>query len=88
MSLSFIAFLVFVVATFPQLYQTIQTRETRDLNGLNLLLNFVGNGILGLHGFYIKDFGLIGIGVYFIVYWAFLIYYKLSKNDIDKKSKE
>jgi uncharacterized protein with PQ loop repeat len=87
-SLSLIAFIVLSVATMPQLYQTIQTRKTRDLNGLNLLLNLVGNGLLGAHGVSIRDFGLIGIGFYFTFYWAALIYYKLTEENGKKDSQQ
>lgn len=87
-SLSLIAFFVFLVATLPQVYQTIQTRMTRDLNGLNLLLNLLGNTMLGIHGFYTRDFGLIGIGVYFTFYWSFLIYYKLSEQNNQENRKQ
>ena len=58
------------------------------MNGLNLLLNLIGNLLLGIHGFYTRDFGLISIGIYFTIYWAFLINYKLSEKDSQEDSKQ
>jgi len=74
--IAYITFAIFFVATLPQLQQTIQTGETRDLNWLNLVLNIIGNTLLGLHGYLQADTGIAILGFYFVAYWSTLLYYK------------
>jgi uncharacterized protein with PQ loop repeat len=80
MSLSYITFIIFLVATLPQMQQTIQTGETRDLNWLNLILNIIGNALLGIHGYIQADNGILLLGLYFAAYWGLLLYYKSKEN--------
>lgn len=80
MSLIYIIFAIFFISTLPQLQQTIQTGETRDLNWLNLVLNVLGNALLGLHGYLQGDKGVALLGGYFVIYMSTLLYYKSKEN--------
>jgi len=76
MSLAYAIFAIFFISTLPQLQQTIQTGETRDLNRLNLVLNTIGNLLLGIHAYSQGDLGITALGFYFVGYYAILLYYK------------
>jgi len=76
MSLAYVIFALFFISTLPQLQQTIQTGETRDLNRLNLVLNTIGNLLLGIHAYNQGDLGITALGFYFVGYYATLLYYK------------
>jgi len=80
MSLIYITFAIFFISTLPQLQQTIQTGETRDLNWLNLVLNIIGNALLGLHAYLQGDKGVAILGAYFVIYMSTLLYYKSNEN--------
>lgn len=66
------AFFVTAAATLPQLHQTLTTGQTRDLSIWNLVLNMIGNLLIGLHGYFTRDYGLIAIGIWFTAYWSIL----------------
>ena len=80
MSLAYPIFALFFISTLPQLQQTIQTGETRDLNRLNLVLNTVGNLLLGIHSYSQGDLGISALGFYFVGYYSVLLYYKSKEN--------
>jgi hypothetical protein len=76
--LSNVIFLIAFSATIPQLYQTVSTGKTRDLNVWNLGLNMFTNVLLGFHGYYQADFGLLAIGVWFTLFWGTLLALKVN----------
>jgi hypothetical protein len=75
MNLSWIAFVFGVVATFPQMYQTLSTGILRDHHPWTPVLALVGNFFLALHGYYRKDYGLMILGAWFMMYNAVLTQY-------------
>jgi hypothetical protein len=80
MDLAYLTFAIFFVSTLPQLQQTIQTGEARDLNWLNLLLNILGNLLLGIHGYFQADFGVSLLGFYFVAYGLVLLSFKFKRT--------
>jgi hypothetical protein len=79
MDLAYLTFAIFFVSTLPQLQQTIQTGEARDLNWLYLLLNILGNLLLGIHGYFQADFGVSLLGFYFVAYGLVLLSFKFKR---------
>jgi hypothetical protein len=79
-AISFLIFAIAASATLPQLWQSTTTNLTRDLNRWNLVLNIVANALLGFYSYTIGEWGLVAIGIWFTVYWSYLLFLK-GKED-------
>ena len=75
MMLSWIAFAFAIVSTLPQLYETLTKGQLRDYHPWTPILAMVGNFFLALHGYYRKDYGLLILGAWFVMYNAVLTQY-------------
>ena len=76
MNYSWIAVGLSILATLPQLYKTITTGLVRDYHPWTPALAVVANLFLALHGYSHKDFGLVGFGLWFVLYNGVILYYK------------
>lgn len=76
MNLSWIALLLSVISTVPQLYQTLTTGLVRDHNEWSPRIAILANFFLALHGYIRKDYGLVFLGGWFIMYNSVLTYFK------------
>ncbi len=80
-SLSYVIFILAAASTVPQLVQTYTTQQTRDFSNWSLALNLLANALLAIHGYRMRDTGLIALGAWFTIYWAYLYSVKLRSLD-------
>lgn len=88
MKLSWIALFLSVVATFPQLYSTLRTGLLRDHHPLSPVIALIANLILAIHGYFVKDMGILLLGLWFTLYNGVLVYYKLLRPNKEGKRQQ
>ena len=76
MNYTWIALVLSILATLPQLYQTVTTGSVRDHNQWSPIIAIGANFFIALHGYTHRDYGLVFLGGWFIMYNSVITYFK------------